>query len=61
MGGCAGTGDGDVMMRFSPSFAAVMYMQQGEYSIYVYVRRVVDWFVFSVVQECRPQQLRRRH
>mmetsp|Transcript_8008 Transcript_8008/g.13572 ORF Transcript_8008/g.13572 Transcript_8008/m.13572 type:complete len:314 (+) Transcript_8008:669-1610(+) len=29
VGGCAGTGDGDVMMRFSPSFAAVMYMEQG--------------------------------
>lgn len=29
VGGCAGTGDGDVMMRFSPSFAAVMFMQQG--------------------------------
>ena len=36
MGGCAGTGDGDVMMRFSPSFAAVMYMEQGECSISVW-------------------------
>jgi len=33
VGGCAGTGDGDVMMRFSPSFAAVMYMEQGECSV----------------------------
>mmetsp|Transcript_13821 Transcript_13821/g.14404 ORF Transcript_13821/g.14404 Transcript_13821/m.14404 type:complete len:128 (-) Transcript_13821:28-411(-) len=26
IGGCAATGDGDIMMRFNPSFAAVMYM-----------------------------------
>ena len=29
VGGCAGTGDGDVMMRFLPSFAAVLLMRQG--------------------------------
>lgn len=29
MGGCAATGDGDVMMRFSPTFAGVMYMSMG--------------------------------
>jgi N4-(beta-N-acetylglucosaminyl)-L-asparaginase len=28
-GGAAATGDGDVMMRFSPSFAAVLYMESG--------------------------------
>jgi hypothetical protein len=29
VGGCAGTGDGDVMMRFSPAFAAVLFMEMG--------------------------------
>jgi N4-(beta-N-acetylglucosaminyl)-L-asparaginase len=29
VGGAAATGDGDVMMRFSPSFAAGMYMEMG--------------------------------
>ena len=29
VGGAAATGDGDVMMRFSPSFAAVLYMENG--------------------------------
>jgi N4-(beta-N-acetylglucosaminyl)-L-asparaginase len=27
IGGCAATGDGDIMMRFSPSYAAVLYME----------------------------------
>jgi hypothetical protein len=31
VGGCAGTGDGDVMMRFSPAFAAVLYMEMGRF------------------------------
>lgn len=30
VGGCAATGDGDVMMRFSPTFAGVMYMEMGD-------------------------------
>jgi len=30
VGGAAATGDGDVMMRFAPSFAAVMFMEQGK-------------------------------
>jgi isoaspartyl peptidase/L-asparaginase-like protein (Ntn-hydrolase superfamily) len=29
VGGAACTGDGDIMMRFSPAFAAVQYMSQG--------------------------------
>lgn len=29
IGGAAATGDGDIMMRFLPSFAAVTYMMQG--------------------------------
>ena len=27
IGGCAATGDGDIMMRFNPSYSAVMYMK----------------------------------
>ena len=29
VGGCAATGDGDVMMRFSPTFAGVLFMSGG--------------------------------
>lgn len=27
VGGCAATGDGDIMMRFAPSYAAVLFME----------------------------------
>eukprot|EP01094_Clydonella_sp_ATCC50884_P017633 TRINITY_DN3101_c0_g1_i1.p1 TRINITY_DN3101_c0_g1~~TRINITY_DN3101_c0_g1_i1.p1 ORF type:complete len:350 (-),score=85.51 TRINITY_DN3101_c0_g1_i1:352-1401(-) len=30
VGGAAATGDGDVMMRFAPAFAAVMHMRSGQ-------------------------------